>query len=79
MRKKVWIFSLCLSVFLIIFSLVLYFTRLTNLMNGSQIIRSMFRKVTISVVALNILSIIISIINLKIEKRKEKREKETNE
>lgn len=47
-------------------------------MNGSQIIRSMFRKVTISVVALNILSIIISIINLKIEKRKEKREKETN-
>lgn len=79
MRKKVWIFSLCLSVFLIIFSLVLYFTRLNNLMNGSQIIRSMFRKVTISVVALNILSIIISIINLKIEKRKEKREKETNE
>ena len=78
MRKKVWIFSLCLSVFLIIFSLVLYFTRLNNLMNGSQIIRSMFRKVTISVVALNILSIIISIINLKIEKRKEKREKETN-
>ena len=75
MRKKVWIFSLCLSVFLIIFSLVLYFTRLNNLMNGSQIIRSMFRKVTISVVALNILSIIISIINLKIEKRKEKREK----
>lgn len=79
MRKKVWIFSLSLSVFLIIFSLVLYFTRLNNLMNGSQIIRSMFRKVTISVVALNILSIIISIINLKIEKRKEKREKETNE
>ena len=79
MRKKVWIFSLCLSVFLIIFSLVLYFTRLNNLMNGSQIIRSMFRKVTISVVALNVLSIIISIINLKIEKRKEKREKETNE
>ena len=79
MRKKVWIFSLCLSVFLIIFSLVLYFTRLNNLMNGSQIIRSMFRKVTISVVELNILSIIISIINLKIEKRKEKREKETNE
>ena len=79
MRKKVWIFSLCLSVFLIIFSLVLYFTRLNNLMNGSQIIRSMFRKVTISVVVLNILSIIISIINLKIEKRKEKREKETNE
>lgn len=78
MRKKVWIFSLSLSVFLIIFSLVLYFTRLNNLMNGSQIIRSMFRKVTISVVALNILSIIISIINLKIEKRKEKREKETN-
>ena len=78
MRKKVWIFSLCLSVFLIIFSLVLYFTRLNNLMNGSQIIRSMFRKVTISVVALNILSIIISIINLKIENRKEKREKETN-
>ena len=79
MRKKVWIFSLSLSVFLIIFSLVLYFTRLNNLMNGSQIIRSMFRKVTISVVALNILSIIISIINLKIENRKEKREKETNE
>ena len=79
MRKKVWIFSLCLSVFLIIFSLVLYFTRLNNLMNGSKIIRSMFRKVTISVVELNILSIIISIINLKIEKRKEKREKETNE
>ena len=79
MRKKVWIFSLSLSVFLIIFSLVLYFTRLNNLMNGSQIIRLMFRKVTISVVALNILSIIISIINLKIEKRKEKREKETNE
>ena len=79
MRKKVWIFSLSLSVFLIIFSLVLYFTRLNNLMNESQIIRSMFRKVTISVVALNILSIIISIINLKIEKRKEKREKETNE
>ena len=78
MRKKVWIFSLCLSVFLIIFSLVLYFTRLNNLMNGSQIIRSMFRKVTISVVVLNILSIIISIINLKIENRKEKREKETN-
>ena len=78
MRKKVWIFSLSLSVFLIIFSLVLYFTRLNNLMNGSQIIRSMFRKVTISVVALNILSIIISIINLKIENRKEKREKETN-
>ena len=70
MRKKVWIFSLSLSVFLIIFSLVLYFTRLNNLMNGSQIIRSMFRKVTISVVVLNILSIIISIINLKIEKRK---------
>ena len=78
MRKKVWIFSLSLSVFLIIFSLVLYFTRLNNLMNGSQIIRSMFRKVTISVVVLNILSIIISIINLKIENRKEKREKETN-